>query len=346
MQYWVLQNADGKKWIIPTREVSTALGIYQPSNWRGKMLKRTLPLFGGIKKFFSPFTLVENPLDGDITRHIETIFPGHNLEYSLFLGTPSVHQKTVIQIFEGHNILGYAKVTEREGVCQLFDHEEKILRQLDQKGIRNVPRCLFNQKIEGNRQLFVMTTEKDKRSVVMHSWSRWHEDFISMLEDKTCNKMLFDDSDYAKLLNALCLRKDSIPTEMQNTIMAEINNTREKYHGMECDMTVMHGDFTPWNMFRQDDLLFVFDWEYAMGSCPMGLDKWHFLIQSAIFEKHLDAEQIVDSITSGEMGQTNKDTLIMYLLAIIAIYVCREEKSMVCANIGIYVEILEQLNEK
>lgn len=346
MQYWKLQNADGKKWIIPTKDVSTALGIYQPSSRKGKLLKRILPLFGTIRRLYSPFPLVDLPLDGDIIKHLENVFHGHKLEYSLFLGTPSVHQKTVIQIFEGHQILGYAKITEKESICQLFDHEETMLRKLDEKGIGNIPKCLFNQKIKGNRQLFVMTTEKDARSIILHSWGRWHEEFISMLQDKTRHRMMFGNSDYAKLLNELCLRKDSLPAEAKDTVIATIDIIRRRYHYEENDMVVMHGDFTPWNMFRQNDHLFVFDWEYAMESCPAGLDKCHFLIQSAIFEKHLSAEEIVDTMIDSEMGQTNKETLTMYLLAIIAIYVCREEEGRVCENIGVYVELLKQLYER
>ena len=114
MLYWELQNSDGKHWIIPTKNVSTALRIYQPSYWKGKLLKRILPLFGRIKSNYSPFPLIEFPLDSIIVNRLKEIFPDHKLEFSLFLGTPSVHKKTVIQIFEGNKILGYAKISEKE----------------------------------------------------------------------------------------------------------------------------------------------------------------------------------------------------------------------------------------
>jgi hypothetical protein len=37
-----------------------------------------------------------------------------------------------------------------------------------------------------------------------------------------------------------------------------------------------HGDWTPWNMTRVDDTLYVWDWERAEGPVPVGLDLMHF----------------------------------------------------------------------
>lgn len=344
MQYWELQNSDGKHWIIPTKNVSTALGIYQPSYWKGKLLKRILPLFGGIKSIFSPFPLVELPLDSILVKCLEDVFPNHRLEFSLFLGTPSVHKKTVIQIFEDNKILGYAKVSEKECIKQLFDHEETILQELNEKGIKNIPKCLYNQKIDDNRTLFVMTTEKNRNSVIEHSWTECHEAFQEELRQKTQRSVLFEDSDFAHLLKELSLRTGDMPYETANVISKAIKSTITKYQGKLCDMSVMHGDFTPWNMFRQNDHLYVFDWEYAQRTCPIGLDKCHFLIQSYIFEKHWNTKQILEHLIK-KSNLTNTETLRMYLLAVISIYVCRESEKTMNANIDTYLKLLTQLHE-
>jgi len=37
-----------------------------------------------------------------------------------------------------------------------------------------------------------------------------------------------------------------------------------------------HGDWTPWNMTRVHDTLYVWDWERAEGPVPVGLDLMHF----------------------------------------------------------------------
>lgn len=344
MQYWELQNSDGKHWIIPTKNVYTALGIYQPSYWKGKLLKRILPLFGRIKSIYSPFPLIEFPLDSIIVNRLKEIFPDHKLEFSLFLGTPSVHKKTVIQIFEGNKILGYAKISEKECIKQLFNHEETILQELNEKGIRHIPKCLFNQKIDENRTLFVMTTEKNGDSVIEHSWTERHEAFQEELRQKTHKSVLFEDSDFARLLKELSLRTDDMPYETASIVTAAIKSTIAKFQGKLCDMSVMHGDFTPWNMLRQNNHLYVFDWEYAQRTCPMGLDKCHFFIQSYIFEKHWNTKQILEYLINNRK-LTNTETLRMYLLVVLSIYVCRESEGTMNVNIDTYLKLLTQLHE-
>lgn len=43
-----------------------------------------------------------------------------------------------------------------------------------------------------------------------------------------------------------------------------------------------HGDFTPWNMFLEDDCLAIYDWELATEDYPLGFDAFHFVIQKGI----------------------------------------------------------------
>jgi thiamine kinase-like enzyme len=142
----------------------------------------------------------------------------------------------------------------------------------------------------------------------------------------------------------LSLRTGDMPYETANVISKAIKSTITKYQGKLCDMSVMHGDFTPWNMFRQNDHLYVFDWEYAQRTCPIGLDKCHFLIQSYIFEKHWNTKQILEHLIK-KSNLTNTETLRMYLMAVISIYVCRESKKTKNANIDTYLKLLTQLHE-
>jgi hypothetical protein len=46
----------------------------------------------------------------------------------------------------------------------------------------------------------------------------------------------------------------------------------------EIPVYLAHGDFTPWNTFLQDGRLYVFDWEYAEPSWPVGYDFVHFML--------------------------------------------------------------------
>ena len=43
-EFYELANADGKRWLVPRRGLGVALCLYQPSGFRGKLLKRFYPL--------------------------------------------------------------------------------------------------------------------------------------------------------------------------------------------------------------------------------------------------------------------------------------------------------------
>lgn len=343
MRYWKLQNNDGKCWLIPTRHVATALAIYQPGAWRGRMLKRWLPLLSCFGRIV-PFQKVENPIDEALRQRLEALFPGRRLEYSLFLGTPSVHQKTVIQVYEGNSILAYAKVTEAPSIKALFDHEQDMLRNLHNQGIKHIPECLHNAPLDEQRQLFVMSTEKTATSQTPHYWTHWHRAFLDDLQAKTTCEVLFEDSDYAHLLRALCDRLSTRPT--YKYLLDETYSLLNTYQGQTLSMAVMHADFTPWNMFLQRNHLFVFDWEYALRTAPIALDEQHFFVQTAIHEQHLTAEQIVRHYYAQHTIAADVDRLKMYLLLQIAIYVCREPSPIIPTTIDVYTDILNVLNNE
>lgn len=54
-----------------------------------------------------------------------------------------------------------------------------------------------------------------------------------------------------------------------------------------------HGDWTPWNMTRVDGTLYVWDWERAEGSVPVGLDLMHFDFDVRVKIEGRPAEQAI-----------------------------------------------------
>ena len=41
--FYKIQNADGKCWLMPRRDVRMAMALYQPSGWKGRLLKQLFP---------------------------------------------------------------------------------------------------------------------------------------------------------------------------------------------------------------------------------------------------------------------------------------------------------------
>ena len=49
-------------------------------------------------------------------------------------------------------------------------------------------------------------------------------------------------------------------------------------------VSVSHGDFTPWNMYCDEQRLYVYDWELAQNGIPMLFDLYHFTFQTTILQ--------------------------------------------------------------
>lgn len=321
-------NAEGKRWIMPRRNMSTAMNLYQPGGIKGKLIKRLLPYVYRLPmvKGVVGFERIRLGLNPEIERLIGSIFGTTGFEFSVFGGTPSVHQKVTIQISRGNTILGYCKLTDNEAVKSIFRHEQTILERLQRQNMTQIPQCLYCGQATGNIDMFVQTTIKSNCSKVLHSFTAKHWDFLSKLHNNTRQNIAFEESDFYKSLISV----RSYAAANQSDVVSEaLDRVARVYEGREVCFSAYHGDFTPWNMFCERGELFVFDFEYAQMSLPPYLDWFHYFTQTAIFEKHMGAREIYESFLSQRMElrsyfENPNFAYICYLLSIMSLYIGRE----------------------
>lgn len=301
-KYLKITNKDGKVWLMPKRHMKTGLELYQPSSKKGLLLKRWLPWLYWLKPLMGKMGMsdIEYVMDPQIHHIIEKEFNQDAVEYSVFEGTPCVHQKTTIQIFKGENILGYCKVTKNPELYSIFQHEQKLLGWFHEKGVGQIPECPYCGKTEDGNIVFLQTTTKTLNSLVGHEFGIKQLEFLSMLKVKTGVEMLYHESDQYQ---AICSLKahENLLTVSQQKIMSWAVDAIETYYGAQKQLfCAYHADFTPWNMFEDAGRLFVFDFEYGRYSYMPYLDMFHFLTQTAIFERELSAKQIYEEMLGRE----------------------------------------------
>lgn len=287
---------------MPKRHMKTGLELYQPSSKKGMLLKRWLPWLYWLKPLMGKMGMsdIEYVMDPQIHHIIEKEFNQDDVEYSVFEGTPCVHQKTTIQIFKGENILGYCKVTKNPELYSIFQHEQKLLGWFHEKGVGQIPECPYCGKTEDGNIVFLQTTTKTLNSLVGHELGIKQLEFLSMLKVKTGVEMLYHESDQYQ---AICSLKahENLLTVSQQKIMSWAVDAIETYYGAKKQLfCAYHADFTPWNMFEDAGRLFVFDFEYGRYSYMPYLDMFHFLTQTAIFERELSAKQIYEEMLGRE----------------------------------------------
>ena len=348
--FYKIENSDGKCWLMPVRNVRMGLALYQPSGWKGRLLKRWFPYVHWLKVVRRKLNIevVEHELEEDLKRVIGSAFGVGGFEYSVFEGTPSVHRKTTIQVWRGERILGYVKLTRSEEVGRLFFQEMNFLKKITdyrlqiltpsatlvplrqgdniegQQLLRCVPSAVA-LRLESGSWILIQSTRKTLRSKVVHEWGVLQKDFLRRLYEATAKEIAWEESDVAQALRDLRGHVDWLPEGVDGDVVARrIDAVMERMAGKRVMYGAYHGDFTPWNMFVEGGELFVFDWEYAGRWYPMGLDRYHFWMQTAVFEKHWGVEELKRYMGSDEGKWIDGEMLEMYVLDVMSKYVMRE----------------------
>ena len=326
-KFYRFGNADGKYWVVPARGMRTALNLYQPSGIKGKTVKALLPWLhwlAPVRKAIKA-KAINCRLNSELHSMLCKVFNVQDIEFAVFEGTPSVHQKITMQLSHRSRILGYCKLSGSYDIKVLFEKECNILERLCKCGVTGIPKALYCGTLESGMHIFVQSTEKQASSKVIHEWSALQEEFLALMHEKTKTTLAFEESDYFTTLTALEEHIEWLPQNIDRTIVANaIAVVKKKYSNKDVEFSASHGDFTPWNMFANKDKLFVFDFEYAAMTYPAGIDRYHFFTQTAVFEKHWDADEIIAYIGSNNDCWIDRHLYAMYLLDVISRFTMRE----------------------
>ena len=326
-RFYRFGNADGKYWIVPARGMRTALNLYQPSGIKGKMVKALLPRLHWlppVRKVIHANS-INCRLNSELHSLLCKVFGVQDIEFSIFEGTPSVHQKITMQLSLGDSILGYCKLSDSDEIKALFEREASILECLADKGVTDIPHALYCGTLCSGTHIFVQSTVKTGASKVVHEWGVLQERFLSLMQEKTKVILPFEESDYYRTLTALQEHLDWLPADIDRIVVATAGaRVLSRFRDRKVEFCACHGDFTPWNMFVEKGRLFVFDFEYTALSYPAGLDRYHFFIQTALFEKHWGVDEIVTYMQQETGKWIDKELYAMYLLDVISRFTMRE----------------------
>ena len=351
--FYSFSNADGKQWLMPIRNMKTAMNLYQPSGIKGKWMKSLFPYLCRIKPVGKAIHAERRKyaLPKDLEDLLCRLFGANKIEFSIFCGTPCVHQKITMQISKGKQILGYCKFSDNEEIINIFQKEKETLDYLREQGIKSIPQCLYCGRMDNGIGLFVQTTTKSIHSTTTHEWSIREESFLKELNAKTKRKLPFEQTDFYQ---DLCFLNDyaSGLTDFDiSGIQKGINLVMERFGEHEVVFSFYHADFTPWNMYVEQGQLFVFDFEYAKRTYPPYLDYFHFFTQTAIFEKHLFVDKIGDLYRQDRKKintffQDPDFAYLCYLLSIVAHYVKREKgvfQGDVLQNMRLWIGLITRI---
>lgn len=331
-KFFSFANSSGKRWIMPVRNMAVAMNLYQPG-WRtGKILKAVFPYIYWLKPVQKKIgtEAFYCKLNDSLSDDIKTIFSIKDFEFSIFCGTPSVHQKIVMQISCGNRILGYCKICDNKEVIDSFDYEFALLQKLESMGINSTPQPLFNDYIGDGIKMFVQSTCKTMQSKTNHEWGELEVGFLEDIYRKSHAVIKFEESDFYKDITFLRDNIGLLDGFRSDIVLDAIDLVMNHYAGKEVDFSLYHADFTPWNCYVENGKLYAFDLEYAKMSYPSYIDCFHFMVQGLIYEKHSSVDEIIrffDNVKDSIKSWFEKVdfSFICYLLAVTFLFSKREQ---------------------
>lgn len=297
--YLPLPRAENPRVLVPLgsrRAASAALARnHDATSRKSRAVKAALAvgLRVGVAQRLLPDRIdvaVARGLDGDdlrsalLTEHLRAVFNRRDLVMAVILGTPRLNRKPVLQVLsEAGEVLGYVKAAWNDLTRNLVRNEAAVLGDLasDQRNSFRAPTLMYHGAW-GSLELLAASplphTVKPQEAQVFEPPLPVITEIARMWSTREAR--LADSPYWAGVRERLAARAGAVSASGgSDPLTPVVDHIEARYGDVPLRFGAWHGDFTPWNMARLDDGIFVWDWERA-APAPVGLDLLHFLFQS------------------------------------------------------------------
>jgi len=330
-EYLDITNSVGQRYLVPVNSPRAGLSLYRPCRTMGKMMKQLVPLLRCFPFLLARMGVRRRMLDTSsaFQQRLTKTFGHTNLVLAVFCGTPGPHRKITVQVSVGNETLGYAKISNRPAVHELFTQENDLLNYLRQQGIYNIPQALFCGNVSPDVRIFMQDTLPRERPVYGYNEPLIWE-FLTELRDKTAVDIPFVESGFYLDLQRLKAEISLNLGKKQVLLESVIREVTDFFQEHTTRFSVYHGDFTCWNMFVHKGQLYVFDWEYSRQAYPPFLDYFHFFTQYAFYQKQWNTAKTIRKFNAmqANLKQHISDPVLYYkayLLTAIGFYTDRDQ---------------------
>ena len=257
--------------------------------WRKVTLARARVLrFAAIKLMSAPLELA-TPTPSSFAQEVTRLFPGHRLGF--FLGNPHNYGRPALHVFQGGDLVAIGKLGANDEVQRRrISREWEMLRSL--KSIRglagDVPSPIsYHRGHLGEVLLTDAFAAGDPAPVELTAplmaWLR------------SCEQPRRGDAAKSALVEQLTAQVAEVAGG-DALLSSFAGSAVQLLAGAQAPVTVVHGDFVPWNMVLDGSTLRVFDWEYG---CVEGLPHWdetHFMLQVGLIVHRWSRHQFVAAL--------------------------------------------------
>ncbi|MDX2172772.1 MAG: hypothetical protein SFY56_06600 [Bacteroidota bacterium] len=276
-----INNPDGTiRWFWPKHlKKAHFLKFYNIGNLKSFAFSLVMKLIFFLKLQF--FLFKRKTLFVDLKKRKVSDF-NINGNWAVFTGTIGPNNKSIVYINE--NGLGsFFKLATTNSIKELLAKETIVLNRLY---VSNIETFRFPEILEIEEDYIQLNDVSDK-GIRVSKLTNSHIDALIEINEKTAIKLpLSEIKSWVKIKEDIKLLQNSDDKRLPKGLIKKINVlVNEINEEEEIEVSLSHGDFTPWNMYLNEDGLHIYDWELADPLKPIGFDLFHFIIQQGILVK-------------------------------------------------------------
>jgi hypothetical protein len=276
----VVPNLQQARWFVPldTPAISSAaLSLYTPTRWSAKVKRGVarLAMHARLPVWYRDHIWIAQRECPPIESAVNPLFPGHDVRWALSSGAPEGarnRKASALIISRRGEMLAFVKLARSEIARRILMRETHMLEQLGKVSAvaESTPRLLFSGEIG---QTLALAQKPLTGAPAPAELSPSHRAFLKSLQ----TPVMITAADVPMAIG-LQARLRGLPT-LRPDLVDICDRVMEELATFEVPITIVHGDFAPWNLRIENGKVLAFDWEYGeMRGLPL-IDEIHYLLQ-------------------------------------------------------------------
>lgn len=317
-RFAVIPNLRDARWFIPLdcgTVSSAAFSLYTPAR-RSAKIKRALiqaaaHLPGGF--WYRDHLMIALRKPPALEKALAPLWP-EPIRLALSCGAPEgAHNRkaSALAIDLRGNLRAFVKLARSEIAREIVAHEGEVLPALAHV---RAPRLLMNQEIDAT---LVMAQTPLPGSPAPLAFGPAHAAFLQSLQSP--EKIVAAQS---PMIQALRQRLEHLAMHGLSEILMDLMPALQQ---LNVPITIVHGDFAPWNLRIEGGAISAFDWEYAQLSGLPLIDEIHYRLQVGLLLERWSAnrgaeeiERLCQSQAQGLSAEQAAALATVYLLDMLA----------------------------
>ena len=287
MALYAVNNPDGScRWIWnATCKTPLFLGFYAASSLKSRLISLAFRglFFVNLQHRIYRRSLTNVKVDSEhpLAGFLKT-------DFALFTGTEGPNRKLILYAGTGNEKKRFIKIAISKSSEQLIDNECDKLQLFGQGNHFRTPEVTLISKG------IIALEDMRAKGYRVPEFSGLHAQVVAELMQKAAKVELpvNESPVFTKTNVNLHSLREAPGDKLPGNLVRKLGLLSAALQASTLTHTAVHGDFTPWNCFRVNDKLHLYDFELAQLSYPYGFDAFHFVFQQGIFVEHLSWKEI------------------------------------------------------